>query len=40
MAKDKGGREAKKPKATKVKNNASQPSTKGNDVSAVAAKKG
>jgi hypothetical protein len=29
MSKDKGGREAKKPKAAKVKNNASQPSTKG-----------
>jgi hypothetical protein len=27
--KNKGGREAKKPKAEKVKNNASQPSTKG-----------
>lgn len=28
MSKDKGGREAKKPKAVKVKHNASQPSTK------------
>lgn len=27
--KNKGGREAKKPKAEKAKNNASQPSTKG-----------
>ena len=27
--KNKGGREAKKPKAEKVKNNASQPSAKG-----------
>lgn len=40
MAKDKGGREAKKPKAAKIKNNASQPSTKGNAVAAAAAKKG
>lgn len=34
--KNKGGREAKKPKAEKVKSNASQPSVKGADV--VAAK--
>lgn len=34
--KNKGGREAKKPKAEKVKTNASQPSVKGTD--AVSAK--
>ena len=33
--KNKGGREAKKPKAEKVKNNASQPSTKGGAVDAI-----
>ncbi len=36
--KDKGGREAKKPKAAKVKNNASQPSAKGAPGDAVSAK--
>ncbi len=33
--KNKGGREAKKPKAAKVKNNASQPSTKDTAVQAI-----
>ncbi|MEO6881578.1 MAG: hypothetical protein ABI181_11630 [Mycobacteriaceae bacterium] len=36
--KNKGGREAKKPKAEKVKTNASQPSVKGASGDAVAAK--
>lgn len=33
--KNKGGREAKKPKAAKVKNNASQPSLKDSAVQAI-----
>lgn len=37
--KNKGGREAKKPKAEKVKTNASQPSVKGDAVAAKVASK-